>query len=176
MNLLLRTAICTVILMGTGCAARQDASTAFSDAMCESGTPQLHAAMTPERHYQAMRACVRDQNMELATLHFALAGTGTWYENQVRPNEINHKRHHDLIKHALTSLTAIEVEQAWQFFSSKLNEKEKLEQVCSYIDEVGGMKRLTQRFDDIAWQNAREGYLHCSGKVSDDDNDVVKKA
>jgi len=166
-NILFKSALCTVMLLGAGCAARQDAPSAFSGAACQSGTPQLHAAMTPERHYQVMRACVRDQKMELATLHFALAGTGTWYDNQVRPTEINQKRHHELIKHALNTLTPNEVEQTWQFFSARLNEKQQLEQVCLYINEVGKMKRLVQRFDDIAWQNAREGYLHCSDKVND---------
>ncbi|MDZ7279357.1 hypothetical protein N4G40_13920 [Pantoea eucrina] len=175
MNLLFKSAMCAVMLLGTGCVARQDTSAAFFDAACQPGTPQTHAAMTPERHYQVMRACVREKKMELATLHFALAGTGTWYDNQIRPNEINQKRHHDLIKHALTTLTPVEVEQTWQFFSLRLNEREKLDQLCLYINDVGEMKRLTQRFDDIAWQNARDGYLHCSDNVSNDDKNMTNK-
>lgn len=128
---------------------------------CAAGTPQQEASLTPEASYSNMVACLKADEKRFALNHFAVAGTTTWYDAIVRPVEKNIVRHKDLMKQALSGLSKSEQDNAWESFSQMLRNKQSLAEVCRYMEQIAEVRRQTQVFDDIAWNRAVKGYLHC---------------
>lgn len=128
---------------------------------CAAGTPQQEASLTPEASYNNMVTCLKANEKRFALNHFAVAGTTTWYDAVVRPVEKNIVRHKDLMKQALSGLSKSEQNDAWESFSQMLRNKQSLAEVCSYMEQIAEVRRQTQVFDDIAWNKAVKGYLHC---------------
>lgn len=137
---------------------------AQSDTACVANTPQEDAITTPETSYKMMVSCLRVGDKQLALHHFAVAGTVTWYDAIIRPGEKNTFRHSELMKQALSQLNKSERHVAWEDFNIMLRNRQSLKAVCQHVELVAETRRETQVFDDIAWNQAMEGYLHCPSK------------
>lgn len=154
---------CCVILL-TGCTSLTEVNTPAS--ACGPRQAEADAQLAPEMHYRQMQSCLKAGQMQRALDHFTLAGTGTWYDAQIRPGETTLKRHHELLQSSLSQLDAGMQEQTWNEFSIMMKNRKQLADVCSYVQSVAVKRRQIQVFDDLAWEQAREGYMHCtSGEV-----------
>lgn len=149
-----------ILLMLSGC-KHLDVIKFVTPGSCAAGTPQQEASLTPEASYNNMVACLKANEKRFALNHFAVAGTTTWYDAVVRPVEKNIVRHKDLMKKALSGLSKSEQNDAWESFSQMLRNKQSLAEVCRYMEQIAEVRRQTQVFDDIAWNSAVKGYLHC---------------
>lgn len=128
---------------------------------CAAANPQQEASLTPEASYNNMVACLKVNEKRFALNHFAVAGTTTWYDAIVRPGEKNSVRHRALLKQALSGLSKREQNDTWESFSRMLRNKQSLAEICAYMEQIAQVRRQTQVFDDIAWNRAVKGYLHC---------------
>lgn len=152
------------IILVQGCVLKDKAYIDVS--ACGQRHASEDAQLTPEIHYSRMQSCLKAGQTRRALDHFALAGTSTWYDAQIRSGEITRKRHQSLLQSALKGLDTHTQERAWNDFSIMMKNRKQLESVCSYMESIAAQRRQLQVFDDLAWDQAREGYLHCaSGKA-----------
>lgn len=149
-----------ILLMLSGC-KHLDVIKLVTPGSCAAGTPLQEASLTPEASYHNMVVCLKANKKRFALNHFAVAGTTTWYDAIVRPVEKNITRHKDLMKQALSGLSKSEQNDAWESFNQMLRNKQSLAEVCHYMEQIAEVRQQTQVFDDIAWNRAVKGYLHC---------------
>lgn len=152
----LKLSIVPLILFLSGCA-----ETRQSDKGCPETSVQQDAEMTAETHYRIFAQCIRAKNEARAISHFALAGTGTWYDSLVNPGEESARRHSDLLKKQLAGLNEREREQSWETINRTLNDPVRHKALCEYIAQTGKSRATHPRFNLEEWYAAREGYLHC---------------
>ena len=155
----LRVTLLTSILMLQGCALQ--GHTRNEAIACNLRYVAEDAQLSPELHYKRMQSCLKVGRTQRALDHFALAGTGTWYDAQIRPGETTFKRHQVLLQSALNELDDGTREKTWNDFSIMMKNRKQLADVCDYVASVAAKRRQTQVFDDLVWEQAREGYLHC---------------
>lgn len=129
---------------------------------CGLRNAERDALLNPETNYKKMLSCLKAKNPSRALDYFALAGISTWYDAQVRTSDMAGERHKILLQNSLAMLDSSAKEQVWDDFSTMMRNKKQLESVCKYTKAVGEYRKRSQVFDDLAWEQAEEGYLHCS--------------
>lgn len=152
------------ILFLTGCTSQSESPLfrhVTQNISCEKSNNSLYANLTAEDNYQRMVGCLRSNQDEQALVYFIHAGTLTWYDYLVNPSETRRLRHHELLKSALIQLSDNQKNRAWTHFNGLRFDHQKKSQMCLLLKSTGDAKAGRQIFDEVAWSDARKGYIHC---------------
>lgn len=129
-------------------------------AICPS-VPDSYAVMeTAERQYEYMVACIKMKQFHQATAHYAIAGVQTWYDYLANPGAVSKERHQNELRKQLSRLSNSDKQHFWEALNSALRDEKRLRQLCKMLD----ITENTQR-SKILWDEARNGYLHCTQDI-----------
>ncbi|MCU5773746.1 hypothetical protein N5923_09140 [Erwiniaceae bacterium BAC15a-03b] len=154
--------ICFLLaLLLTGCNATDRPAVAeITLPPCVDITAVDMGALTAERHYEDMISCIKNQQFNKASFHYAIAGVKTWHDYLASPGLVSKERHQSELRKQLTRLSEQQKRLFWDELNMVLRDEKRLYELCSMIEISESNKRSKILFD-----KAKTGYLHCEKEI-----------
>lgn len=118
------------------------------------------SSLTAERHYEDMVNCIKNQQFNKASIHYAMAGVKTWYDYLASPGLVSKERHQTELRKQLARLSEQQKRLFWDELNIVLRDEKRLQELCSMITPSE-----TNKSSKILFDKAKTGYLHCKKEI-----------